>query len=380
MRTVAVVLLCSLVLLSPATAGDRTFPYKNYVAADEAYVYSGPGQGYYPTDKLTRGQQVEVYRHDPGGWCAIQPIDGSFTWVSGLYLKPAEGNLAIVTNESVVARVGSKISDSRDTIQVLLHKGEVVEVLDALPGGGFGENVWFKIAPPSGEFRWISAKYLSDDPPGNSSASLVSATETAGELPNTSSSSARSLSAEEYQAELDRIELGLSVMVIDPPTLWSFDSLRERANLLLNQAKTASERGRARQIADQIARFENIMQRQEAVLAMSHQTDPDLRWDGPRPNTNEREKPSAKFQTDSRFDAVGRLTQVVSPKVGAPRYALTGESGEVRCYVTPAPGVKLQDFVGLPVGVTGNRGYMIEQRASHIMARHVTPLEATVVR
>ena len=52
----------------------------------------------------------------------------------------------------------------------------------------------------------------------------------------------------------------------------------------------------------------------------------------------------------------------------------------MRCYVTPAPGVNLQNYLGQEVGVTGTRGYMPEQRASHIMARHVTPLEGSVLR
>ncbi len=74
------------------------------------------------------------------------------------------------------------------------------------------------------------------------------------------------------------------------------------------------------------------------------------------------------------------MTQVVSPKVGAPRYALVDESGDVRCYVTPAPGVNAQSFVGRLVGVTGTRGYVPEQHAGHIMARHITPLEGPVLR
>ena len=88
---------------------------------------------------------------------------------------------------------------------------------------------------------------------------------------------ARSLSAEEYQAELDRIELELSVMVIEEPTAWSFDSLRERTNVLLDQAQTAVERGRARLLANKIARFDDIKQRQDAVLAMRDETDRDSR-------------------------------------------------------------------------------------------------------
>ena len=60
------------------SSGEQTFPYKAFIAADEVYVRSGPGQNYYPTDKLAKGQEVEVYRHDPGGWCAIKPVGRQF--------------------------------------------------------------------------------------------------------------------------------------------------------------------------------------------------------------------------------------------------------------------------------------------------------------
>ena len=160
MRLLVAVLLCSHVLLASPASGDQTFPYKTCVAADEVYVRSGPGQNYYPTDKLRRGQEVEVYRHDPGGWCAIRPVDGSFSWVSGRFLKPTDHNLAVVTEEGVSARVGSRFSDIREVVQVRLRKGEVVEILEGPPQGGRGSQGWFKIAPPSGEFRWVSAKYL----------------------------------------------------------------------------------------------------------------------------------------------------------------------------------------------------------------------------
>ena len=70
MRLLVAVILCSHVLLASPVSGEHNFPYKISVAADDVYVRSGPGQNYYPTDKLRRGQEVEVYRHDPGGWCA----------------------------------------------------------------------------------------------------------------------------------------------------------------------------------------------------------------------------------------------------------------------------------------------------------------------
>jgi SH3-like domain-containing protein len=396
MRLPLALFLCSLALPSSPANGQQSFPYKAYVAVDDVYVRSGPGQNYYPTDKLKRGQEIEVYRHDPGGWCAIRPVDGSFTWVASRYLKPTSGHLAVVTEDGVSARVGSRFSNIREVVQVRLQKGEVVEILEGPPHGA-GGNGWFKIAPPSGEFRWVSAKYLDVNDPregvrkapsgqkradrqGASAAAATTGSDDDESL-RARSTKPRSLTAEEFQAELERIELDLSAMVIEEPTAWSFDSLRQRANQLLDGAQTAVERGRARLLANKIARFDDIKQRQDAVLAMRRDTDQSGRTlANLRPQGADGQKPGAKVDVDGRFDGVGQLTQVVSPKVGAPRYALVDASGEVRCYVTPAPGVNLQNYLGQEVGVTGTRGYMPEQHASHIMARHVTPLEGSVLR
>src|SRR5208283_2577108 len=111
---------------------------------------SGPGDNYYPTDKLKSGTEVEVYRHDPGGWFAIRPPKNSFSWVSSRHLRLDGNNLGTVTEERVAARVGSRMNDTRDVIQVRLHKGEVVEVLETRnhpPAGA--APAWYKIAPPA---------------------------------------------------------------------------------------------------------------------------------------------------------------------------------------------------------------------------------------
>ena len=123
-----------------APSAEPTFPYKAYVTADDVYVRSGPGENYYPTDKLKAGTEVEVYRHDPGGWFAIRPPKDSFSWVSSRHLQLDGNNLATVTDERVAARVGSRMSDTRDVIQVRLHKGEVVEVLEPRRNGHADDN------------------------------------------------------------------------------------------------------------------------------------------------------------------------------------------------------------------------------------------------
>jgi hypothetical protein len=381
---VAILAACAFMAAPQAIwAQPASFPYKGYVNAEDVYVRSGPGQSYYPTDKLKVGQEVEVYRHDPGGWCAIRPVEGSFTWVSSRYLKPTEKNLAVVTGENVEARIGSRFSNTRDVIMVRLHKGEVVEVVDP-PSHGADENeaAWVKIAPPSGEFRWIAAKYVDLDPPndgvrkphGDGRTEPSSLPVAAGGSPSPGSPPA----AEAFQAELDRLDLELSAMAIEDPAAWSFDALRDRANRLLDQAQTAVERGRARLLVNKIARFDDIKQRYDAVQAMHDSTDRSTRLLASL--KNDAGKRVHSFDIDDRFDGVGQLTQIASPKQGAPRYALIDESGSVRCYVTPAPGVNLQNYIGKQVGITGSRGFMPEQHTSHIMARHVTLLNGQVAR
>jgi SH3-like domain-containing protein len=404
MRPLLAMFLSCFALLPSAANGQPVFPYKASAAADDVYVRSGPGQSYYATDKLKRGQEVEVYRHDPGGWCAIRPTSGSFTWVSGRFLKPTKRNLAEVTEEGVAARVGSRFGEIRDVVSVRLHKGEMVEILQSPRDDGRGGAQWYKIAPPSGEFRWVSSKYLDAESPRDGPRRRHAdqrdlepplgrvaeprrhhsheSSEAAGESLLARSGLPRGMSPKEFQEELERLELELTVMLIEDPTTWSFESLQERTNVLLDQSRTAVERGRARQLANKIAKFEDIKERQEEVLAMRDRTDRDSRlYARLRPRDDDEPRTPARLEIDGRYDGVGQLARVPSPKTGAPRYALVDRSGEVRCYVTPAPGVRLQNYVGQEVGVTGSRsGYLIDQHANHIIARHITPLEGAMLR
>jgi len=145
---------------------DRQFPYHAFVNTDDVYVRSGPGQNYYPVSRLRRGETVEVYRHDPGGWYAIRPPADAFSWVSAEFVEPGEGRVATIKGEHVVARVGSNFSDIRDVIQIRLDEGERIEVIEAKRiGTGPAAQTWYKIAPPAGEFRWVSGQFIDEHAP-----------------------------------------------------------------------------------------------------------------------------------------------------------------------------------------------------------------------
>ncbi len=363
--------------LALPAAAEQTFPYTAYVTADEVFVRSGPGENYYATDKLKAGTAVEVYRHDPGGWYAIRPPKDSFSWVSSRHLQLDGKNLATVTDERVASRVGSRLSDVRDIIQVRLHKGETVEIIE--PHGrelnnrelnGSPAPPWYKIAPPPGEFRWVSGRFVDRDYKTDGVRRTSSEGNRADKWQGDRAPPAGA-ATEPFQRQLDQIDLELSAMIVEDPNFWDVGALKQRTETLFNQSETASEQGRARMLLSKITRFEDIKRRKQALAAVR----PELAQPDPLPMTH-----LPPDEGDGRFDAAGQLIRVPNPKPGGPQYAILDANGNMRCYVSPAPGVNLRSYVGRQVGVTGIRGYIPDERATHIMARHVSVVDGTTVK
>ena len=134
------------------------FPYQAIVAHDEVLTYSGPDQVHYATDELNQGALVTVYRHDPNGWCAIQPTDGSFSLVPEEALEKDSDHTGTIVQDNVQAWVGTRLgSVDKPLWQIKLRKDEVVEILGeaSWPSPDGHSTVWYQIAPPAGEFRWV---------------------------------------------------------------------------------------------------------------------------------------------------------------------------------------------------------------------------------
>jgi SH3-like domain-containing protein len=417
---------------------EEQFPYTAYINSDDVYIRSGPGQNYYPTSKLKLGEAVEVYRHDPGGWYAIRPPEGSFSWVAQRYLKLGRDNIAVINGDRVVARVGSSFSDVRDVIQVRLERGEEVEVLQTrtLEAAQGGEK-WAKVGPVSGEFRWVLGKFLdrtkpeptlvadapsvssptpptqaasatdgeSADAPKSAFRPLRSSTAAKtrqasfdsaapaepGKLPSSEKeqplttarpkTAGNTVNEDAFQAEIDQIDLEISQIVAEEPTVWAFDDLKTRAETAVSRAQTALERGRARLVLSKIERFQEIKDRFDRVnVVKSESTAREAELTAAIVAKPEAQQPGPQDPL-SKFDGVGWLTSVVSFRLGTPHYALVDERGAVRAYVTPAPGVNLRPYMGRQVGITGQRGFMPEFNTNHLTARQINVLnQATLVR
>lgn len=431
LRHAAICLIWSL-LTTPLWSAEP-FPYRALVTSDEVSVRSGPGESYYAVQKLTKGEAVEVWRHDPGGWYAIRPPEGAFSWVSSEFIKPTEGGLGVVIGERVVARVGSVYSDIRDCVQVRLDKGEEVEILDVQRSDtSEGAKSWYKIAPPAGEFRWVPGRFVEHEQRATRAAvekpqptSTAKPEPTASpepslyDKPSAAEAGADKLMAlerrlREMSTQIEQLtgkrppgwvgkegstgegrllpvskattipdalreaELHLSQIIADDTLTWDFRQLTTRVEEMLARAESAADRGQARALLLKIEKFEDIRQRYMTVVAER--------------NSINRTPPSAvttrltrrmELKTDDgadKYDGVGRLTQVVSQKAGAPQFALLDDDGKVLYYVSPAPGVNLRAYLDRDVGVTGILGILPEQNVRHVTAKRIEPLDGKLVR
>ncbi|MGC3966268.1 MAG: hypothetical protein QM775_02510 [Pirellulales bacterium] len=319
-------------------------------------------------------------------------------------------------------------------MQVKLDDGETVEIIERRTlAAGDQATTWYKIHPPSGEFRWIHTRQLvrhPDDLPKPSDVVSGQASPGAGVLqvgftenaaaaasgmagirgPNDILESLRDLPADAPTDEtLARLEAVLSQMVAAEPTAWSFGELQRRGEALLESADDAGERGQARMFLGKLARFQDIQARYSAIAHLRNETsevDRQLGGTPPKydvvpasameaivetapaqPNLTTPvvaaapqspaapEKPlveQAGLDT-ARYDAAGRLQQV--PGGGTTTaYALVDGQGRVSAYVTAAPGVNLRPYLEQDVGINGIRGFLPDKQTVQLTAKRIDVL------
>ena len=139
-----------------------SFPYWTKVGDASAIVRSGPGEIHYGTDQLAPGTEIQIHRHDPGGWMAIRPPQASFSLVQRDDVELLDNGMARVIHNDTVAWVGTRLDPvDKPMWQVKLRSGELLKVLGQVDRDqyelGVDEPDWIQVEPPPGEFRWIAA-------------------------------------------------------------------------------------------------------------------------------------------------------------------------------------------------------------------------------
>lgn len=211
LRLAAILAFCTL-LHSSATATAQEIRLKQldtpqtlYATGKKVEVRSGPGEDYYATSRTTKGDSFKAFSQTTDGWYGIQPPNGSFSWVRAkdAYLLPG-GKVIEATDSEAVSWIGTSLGTAKQfRWQVKLQQGEQLTVLgESTQKDSEGNPVlWYRVAPPSGEFRWVHESHVTlDATEVSKTASPTSAAEqNSGDVVLASAETSSSLISASYQ-------------------------------------------------------------------------------------------------------------------------------------------------------------------------------------
>ncbi len=157
--TVPTLFLLSIYANCASAQSDLTAdPFVVQVESDGGYARCGPSEDSYETDPLRRGQSLDVYVQTPDGWLGVRPPENSFCWVpaDAVEMQNSKQSGTIIEDGTAVW-IGTHLEKKpKHQWQVKLATGEPITVISrSKRQGPDGPQLWFRIVPPSGEYRWV---------------------------------------------------------------------------------------------------------------------------------------------------------------------------------------------------------------------------------
>jgi len=147
-----------------SVSDSSAYPYDAVITGDSVYVRTGPGSAFYEWGKLYKDDKVKIMGDRDGVWSMIQPLEGSFSWISAQYVTVSSSDPTIgeITGDNVRVWAGSPLySPERSTTpQGKLNKGDKVKLI------GQPVNNYYKIGVPSlpDAYYWVSTQYTKPIP------------------------------------------------------------------------------------------------------------------------------------------------------------------------------------------------------------------------
>jgi len=338
----------------PDEAETPPFPYMAEITGDNLYIRSGPGTNFYECGKLSKGDKVKVMSRQ-FSWACIVPPAGSFSWISMQYVSIDTDNPALgtVTGDRVRVYAGSDTQRPlySTKLQGRLDQGDKVKLL--------GEQLddYYKIAPPSFAYLWVSINFTKPIPSLEVAAPVVETP--AVETPAVEPAAEPNEAPEEVVPEPVPTETMLD----------KYNTLREQVEA--ERAKPREQQNYTNmkkaliEIAenkddDKVARYAAFVLKQvegfELALAVTKQVqlqNEQLQKIKERIN-KARATRLAEFQDLGRFAAVGQLRTFTT--YGPGHYRIINEAGKTVCYALPSDQVskvKLSKLIDQKVGLVG---------------------------
>jgi hypothetical protein len=151
----------ALACLAPAAGAADT---EAVVMAKEVVVYSAPGDTAPDAGTLPHGTKLLVHHEEPGGWLAVQPPNGSISWVNHRFLDFGETGLTKLPTTATIrcGEAGIEIEAGSFTKAMPLgvHRTKlapdtVVTVMGPRTAWAADGSYWYPIWSPNGDYRYV---------------------------------------------------------------------------------------------------------------------------------------------------------------------------------------------------------------------------------
>ena len=329
-----------------------SFPYIAQITADDVYIRSGPGTQYYSCGKLNKVDRVKVVSTQ-FSWSHIVPPVGSFSWISMQYVSidPNNPDIGIVTGDAVRVYAGSEHIKPihSTTLQGKLNKGDKVRLL------GEEQGDYYKIAPPSFAYLWVSTKYTKPlGPAGEVPLTVEPQVEPKVETPAVVPTPIDVIGVEaEKLKEYYALEKQIEAERAKPMAQQNYATMKK----MLLEIAGNKEAGKAARYSEfalkQIERYELALEVTKAIQLQDAQ----LQQIQERIDKAHATK-LAQVQDLGRFAAVGQFqtSTIYGPEPELKHYRIIDDSGKIACYALPsdsASEIDLSKFVGRNVGLVG---------------------------
>lgn len=384
------------------------------VIRPNVYALSGPGENYYPTSLLREGEVVTVVGSTAGDWLAIRPPTGSFSWLPAESLEENKDGTATVRQSDTKLRVGSSLSDARHVHQLVLDKGDRVQIVDEQTlAGTSGPERWFKVVSPTSERRYVPADALRvletgtalargrsavanesavapvsrpaepiaaragarvippAEPvvkPADQLAAAVKATDPA---PHVESPSFSDDPSKPLAARIDSLRKELGEMRGRQPSRWKLDDAKRLIDSMSKAAQNDADKAAIgelaaleRQMRILWDRYVAVEKRREAFLRRDREISLLLRQAQERLGL-----------AVARFDAEGTLRRSAVSINNQLTYVLEDTTGTASHYVLFAPGLSGESYVGQRVGLIGKISRRADVPIPRIDVEQVTVLQ-----
>jgi hypothetical protein len=327
LRSIAGVAL--VVLLVSAVHADPT-PTTARIVVPMVEVRSGPSMSYYATSRVYMGEVVTVIGDEDKGWLAIQPPRpgyDSFSWINvDSVVVTQSGMAAIVKVPEAPLRVGSRLYNAPPTVERFKAKqGTCFGVLGRPETSADG--TWLPVEPAPQEVRYIPVAAIRKDPP---SPQLVAAT------------------------------------TVSPP---SYTQPRPPVTPLANASPTYASSGGAPTVG-RLTSYTPPPRNTTPQYSNTPDTSASVRLSPPSVSATPTSAVVQWYEPGylSRtmlIDRDGRQLYRIEPA------SARGAASDRWAYVSAAPGLSLEPFVGRDIAIYGQMVYRTDLRYYHLTATQV---------